>query len=99
MNLVTTGQVMGCIGTVPREHFVIKMSPPMTTATDLPWDTSVGNRLVRCFSENHRAPLSIAALLALMYSLGILFIKIHIKWRVVGWDDYLIPVSTVNTEH
>ena len=76
-----------------------KMGPPTSTVAEPPWDTSVRNRLVHYSSEDHRAPLWIAALLALVYSFGILLIRTHIKWRVLSWDDYLILASTVSLEH
>jgi hypothetical protein len=73
------------------------MGPPIASVTNYPWDTSVGNRLVHYSSQDHRAPLWIAALLALVYSIGILLVRIYIKRRVFGLDDYAISTSTVGS--
>ena len=61
----------------------------------VPWDTTVGNRFAHYSSENHSATVWIAAALALTYVVGVLLIRVFIKWRVFGWDDGLIVVSTV----
>ncbi|KAF2625636.1 hypothetical protein BU25DRAFT_388559 [Macroventuria anomochaeta] len=60
----------------------------------LPWDTSVGNRFAHYSPENHSATVWIAAALALTYVVGVLLIRVFIKWRVFGWDDSLIVIST-----
>jgi hypothetical protein len=73
------------------------MDPTIASVSDRPWDTSVGNRLVHCSSQDHRAPLWIAVLLALVYSIGILLVRIYIKRRVFGLDDYAISTSTVGS--
>lgn len=72
------------------------MEPTAETSSYLPWDTSAGNRFVHYSSEDHAAPLWIASLLALIYSIGILSIRIYIKIHVFSWDDYLISASTVS---
>jgi hypothetical protein len=60
-----------------------------------PWDTSVGNRFAHYSPDNHSATVWIAAALTLTYGVGVLLVRIFIKWRVFGWDDGLIVVSTV----
>jgi hypothetical protein len=71
------------------------MEDTPTAPTYLPWDTSAGNRFAHYSSENHSAPLWIAALLGLIYMVGVLMIRAFIKRRVFGWDDYLITASSV----
>jgi hypothetical protein len=61
----------------------------------LPWDTSVGNRFIHYSSDNHSAPLWIAALLGTVYVISVLLLRAYIKRRVFGWDDYLITASSV----
>jgi hypothetical protein len=65
--------------------------------SSLPWDTTVGNRFAHYSSTNHSAPVWIAAALGLTYVVGVLLIRVFIKWRVFGWDDILILISTVGT--
>ena len=64
-------------------------------STSVPWDTSTGNRFAYYFSEDHSAPLWIAAALSFTYVLGMLLVRLYLKWRVFGWDDFLILFSTV----
>jgi hypothetical protein len=62
----------------------------------VPWDTSTGNRFAHYSPEDHSAPLWIAAALNMTYVLGLLFVRVFFKWRVFGWDDVLIILSTVS---
>lgn len=61
-----------------------------------PWDTSVGNRFAFNGPDDHTGPLWIAALLGIIYTAGVLTLRIYIKRRVLGWDDYLIIASSVS---
>jgi hypothetical protein len=61
----------------------------------LPWDTNAGNRFARYSPDNHSATVWIATALALTYVLGVLLVRIFIKWRVLGWDDGLVVIGTV----
>ncbi|KAF2744789.1 hypothetical protein M011DRAFT_528121 [Sporormia fimetaria CBS 119925] len=61
----------------------------------LPWDTSVGNRFAHYSAVDHSATVWIATALTLTYVVGILLIRIFIKWRVFGWDDSLVVISTL----
>lgn len=60
-------------------------------------DTTQGNRFAPYGPENHSAPLWIISLLGVVYSFGVLMIRIFIKRRVFGWDDSLIVVATVSS--
>jgi hypothetical protein len=71
--------------------------PSAAEPSYLAWDTSAGNRFAHYSSEDHGAPLWVAALLGMVYSLGVLLIRLYIKRRVFGWDDGLITASTVST--
>lgn len=64
--------------------------------TSVPWDTSLGNRFAHYSAEDHSAPLWIAALLSFTYVLGMLFVRAFLKWRVFGWDDSAMVLSTVS---
>lgn len=64
--------------------------------TSVPWDTSLGNRLAHYSAEDHSAPLWIAALLSFTYMLGMLFVRAFLKWRVFGWDNSAMVLSTVS---
>lgn len=69
---------------------------PLTDAPTIdPMDTSVGNRFSPYGPQNHSAPLWITSILGLIYSLGVLLIRIFIKRRVFGWDDSLIVTATL----
>ncbi|KAF2133572.1 hypothetical protein P153DRAFT_393382 [Dothidotthia symphoricarpi CBS 119687] len=70
------------------------MDATSATPSYLPWDTSAGNRFANYSSHDHSAPLWIAALLGLIYVVGMLMIRVFIKWHVFGWDDCLIVAST-----
>jgi len=61
----------------------------------LPWDTNTGNRFSHYSPVNHSATVWIATALALTYVLGVLLVRIFIKWRVLGWDDGLVIIGTV----
>lgn len=62
----------------------------------VPWDTAAGNRFAHYSTEDHSAPLWIAAFLSLTYVWAVLFIRIFLKWRIFGWDDFLVVISTVS---
>ncbi|KAF2850850.1 hypothetical protein T440DRAFT_554651 [Plenodomus tracheiphilus IPT5] len=69
----------------------------METATskNLPWDTSVGNRFAHQGPDNHSGPLWIAAILGMIYMVAVLILRLYIKRRVLGYNDYLIIASSV----
>ena len=67
-------------------------------STPLPWDTSAGNRFAPYTDTNHSATLWIACILGMIYAFGTLFIRLFIKFKVLGPDDYLIIASSVS-EH
>ncbi|KAF2203202.1 hypothetical protein GQ43DRAFT_279254 [Delitschia confertaspora ATCC 74209] len=71
------------------------MHPLMPEHTSIPWDTSVGNRFAPYNDSNHSATLWIASLLGLIYAFGTLFIRIFVKIKVLGIDDYLIIASSL----
>jgi hypothetical protein len=72
------------------------MDPSTAKPSYLPWDTSVGNRFAHYSSKNHSAPIWIAAIIGLIYTLGVLLLRAYIKRHVLGWDDYLITASSVS---
>lgn len=69
----------------------------MAEPTPLPWDTSAGNRFAPYTADNHSATLWIASLLGLIYVVGVLLIRLFIKIKVLGADDWLIAASTVSS--
>jgi hypothetical protein len=73
------------------------MEPSTAAPSYLPWDTSAGNRFAHYSKDDHSATLWIATLLGMVYIVGILLLRIYIKRRVFGWDDYLIAASSVST--
>lgn len=83
-----------------RHRFIdIQLQPMATEAAEsssTPWDTSTGNRFAHYSSEDHSAPLWIAAILSFTYVLGMLLVRTFLKWRVFGWDDFLVVFSTVS---
>lgn len=48
---------------------------------------------------NHSALLSVATLLGMVYIIDVLLLRVYIKRRVFGWDDYLIIASSVCIPH
>jgi hypothetical protein len=72
------------------------MTTTAAKPNSVPWDTSVGNRFAHYSPEDHSAPLWIAAALSLIYVLGMLLVRTYLKWKVFGWDDILIILSTVS---
>lgn len=74
------------------------MDPSAPESTPLPWDTTIGNRFAPYSDINHSATLWIASLLGLIYAFGTLFIRLFIKFKVLGVDDYLIIASSVGQE-
>jgi hypothetical protein len=72
---------------------------PPTPGGYMPWDTSAGNRLSHYSPEDHSAPLWIASLLGMIYLIGVLLIRVYVKRRVMGWDDYLLIASSVSFLH
>jgi hypothetical protein len=62
----------------------------------LPWDTNAGNRSAHYSPVNHSATVWIATALALTYVLGVLLVRIFIKWRVLRRDDGLVAIGTVH---
>ncbi|KAF2121707.1 hypothetical protein BDV96DRAFT_218452 [Lophiotrema nucula] len=71
------------------------MDPAMPEETPLPWDTTVGNRFAPFTPDNHSAPLWIASLLGLIYVIGVLLIRLFIKVKVLGLDDWFIVASSL----
>ncbi|KAF2261346.1 hypothetical protein CC78DRAFT_521904 [Lojkania enalia] len=71
------------------------MDPAETEPMVVPWDTSVGNRFAPYTPNNHSAVLWIVALLGLVYVVGVLLIRVWIKIKVLGFDDWFIAISTV----
>lgn len=72
------------------------MATPQAESTPVPWDTSVGNRFAYFSPDDHSAPLWIAAILSFIYVIGVLVLRVFIKWRYLGWDDFLVAASTVS---
>jgi hypothetical protein len=73
------------------------MEPSPAEPSYLPWDTSGGDRFARYTPDDHSASLWVTALLGTVYTIGVLILRAYIKWRVFGWDDYLVTASSVST--
>jgi hypothetical protein len=54
-----------------------------------------GNRFAEITSENHSAYLWISSILCLIYSSLILFVRLHLKWKLYGADDITASTATV----
>ncbi|KZM28293.1 hypothetical protein ST47_g559 [Ascochyta rabiei] len=71
------------------------MNSDAAEPSTIPWDTSVGNRFAHYSSRDHGATVWIATALGLTYVVGVLLVRVFIKRRIFGWDDWLILTSTV----
>lgn len=73
----------------------VRMTPDFSESTALSWDTTTGNRFSHYSPEDHSATVWIAAALTVTYVVGVLLVRVLVKWRMLGWDDGLLVISTV----